>query len=61
VRLTANAPATSPQGNAKVIGPAISAEGERAAGIGKARQLVGEHRYRDHGLGYSIAEFPKGN
>jgi hypothetical protein len=33
----------------------------RPAGIGKARQLVSERGYRDHGPGYAIAEFPKGN
>jgi hypothetical protein len=60
--LTANAPATRPQENAKVTGSAISArKAIRAAGIGKARQLVGERGYRDHGPGYAIAEFQKGN
>jgi hypothetical protein len=33
----------------------------RAAGIGKVRQLVGERGYRDHGPGFAIAQFPKGN
>jgi hypothetical protein len=61
-RLTANVPATSTQGNAKVTGVGnVRGKAIRAAGIGKARQLVGERGYWDHGPGYAIAEFPKGN